>query len=168
MTAYRLSVPRLGVLLCLPLLAGCVSGGPRAAGAFDAPPPAVPAVAAPPGPASDPVLSGPAVSVGPPMVSWTSPSPVPSPAPSLAPPSGGQGVPGAQAPQHDEVSVPRQPPRRPGPTQGSVPPRRPAPAPSAAPSPTLPGNACDGLAQYGVFPVGGTAHQWCLTQQQAY
>ncbi|MCF2532808.1 hypothetical protein [Yinghuangia soli] len=87
------------------------------------------------------------------MRAWVSPEPAPV---------------GTDRPAGGEADAPRLPPPRPGPQTRPAPSQRPAPAaaPATAPQTALPANACDGLAQYGIFPVGGADHRWCLAQQR--
>jgi hypothetical protein len=142
--------------LFVPLLGGCVTVAPRALKpAHDAPPAVASLAMAPPaavpGAAPAPPVSAPDVG-DPPQSAWLTPS--------ASPPS-----------PVAEESVPRLPPRRPGP-QHAQPPKPPSPMPApfevAGPDFTLPADTCDGLARYGVFPAGGLTHRWCLARQQPH
>lgn len=137
-TVHRPRLRHLVPVLCLPFLAGCVSAAPPHA--------LTPAPAGPlPAVVPLPPLPGPVATAGLRHTTWNTPQPSATASPATEPP--------------------RQPPRRPGPEHGGVPSRRPMPASTPGTGSGLPDNVCDGLAEYGLISVGGSAHRWCLARQ---
>ncbi|MDI2132389.1 hypothetical protein [Yinghuangia seranimata] len=148
MALHRLAARHVVPFLLLPsaaaLVAGCVTVSPRGLSPAPSVTAAAPRVQA--APAATPATPAPAPpdTGSPPHLVW--PTPVPTT--------------GADE-SDDEAEPTRQPPRRPGPQHTATP----APRPSSAPGAALSADVCDGLARYGVFPYGGTAHHWCRQQQ---
>ncbi|WP_406287137.1 hypothetical protein [Embleya sp. NBC_00896] len=159
--------PRIVPALVLPVLilaaAGCTT--------VSAPPP-TPRPVAPVG-----------VTLAPPAPTTDPPRPeAEPPAPAITAMAGGPEEPTADAP--DAPDAPAAPPTAAPPSAPRTeaprsragapvvkPAHEPRPARTTAPALRLdrfPRNACDGLAEGGVFPEGGAAHRWCHRQEQRH